>query len=240
MGFVARCRSRERRPPFRHNNAGQPLCGTRTSRNPNLAGSTPMPARARWVCRNCMTTSPSCKSRSARVESLRSPARKGHRGDGGTFLPDHRERGAGVPGPLRMDASGRSRSTRLRSLADTLAVVGDAPAGSQAACEPPMLMRRGFSASGTTRFRTTCNRPFCRSAPSTTMWSASANRRSNARPAMPRYSSSPAAYRPSACRTTMSWLSRTVIVQVVLPEAGDGHGQAVGRSRRSWRCCRAG
>ena len=55
----------------------------------------------------------------------------------------------------------------------------------------PIWMRRGFKASGTTRFRPTCSRPFCRSAPSTTMWSASTNRRSNARPAMPRNSTSP-------------------------------------------------
>ena len=66
------------------------------------------------------------------------------------------------------------------------------PCGSFAiTCRPlpaPMVIWRGFKASGTTRFKPTCSRPFCRSAPSTTMWSARTKRRSKARPAMPRCS----------------------------------------------------
>lgn len=50
----------------------------------------------------------------------------------------------------------------------------------------PILICRGFIASGTSRTRSTCRSPFSRLAPATLMCSASSKRRSKARPAMPR------------------------------------------------------
>jgi molecular chaperone IbpA len=53
---------------------------------------------------------------------------------------------------------------------------------------PPLVMPilRGFSSSGTLRFRSMCSRPFFSAAPVTSTWSASWKRRSKVRAAMPR------------------------------------------------------
>ena len=88
-------------------------------------------------------------------------------------------------------------------------------------------MVRGFIASGSSRTRSTCSKPFSRSAPFTTTWSASWNLRSKLRAAMPRC-------RKVVCSCSVLLLAANgerVLLhldgEVALAEAGDGHADAI-------------